>query len=249
MALSIGTSAVQLTLLNNQASNNKQLGTTTLRLSTGLRINSGKDDPAGLIGAEQIRGELIALAAQTRANSARQRETNVQQSGRRIATEVLQDVRGLLVEASDSFTSTEQRQAIQQQIDSSLNALDTLGSTTGFAVPAELISLRSGGSGNAVNGNTAEAIETLDAQLSKVNQANAAAGAYQKYTLDVEQRLAEDKAVIAAQALSQQEDADFATETSNLIKGKILVDASLKAMALSQRIQQDNITMLFDALI
>ncbi len=249
MALNIGATGIQLTLLNNNRRTSEGLGRATERLATGLRINRGSDDPAGLIGAEQLRGDLIDLGAQTRINSTLQLQTNVQQQGRQIASDVLIEVRGQIVEASNLSASEEQTEAIQQQIDLSLDALDTLGSISGFTLPAELETLRTGGSNSIVDGNTAEAIELIDEQLSTINQASAAAGAYQKYTLDVDQRLAEDKAVATAQALSLQEDADYAQETSNLIKSEILSEASIKTIALAQRLQKEGTNLLLDTLL
>jgi flagellin len=224
------------------------LGRTFERLATGRRINRGSDDLAGLIGAIQLRGDLVDLRAQTRVNNTLQFRTNIQQQGRQIASDVLIEVRGLIVEASNLSSSDEQRQAIQQQIDQSLDALDTLGSISGFAIPAELDSLRTGGSNNVVDGGAAEAIEVLDEQLSTIHQASAAAGAYQKYTLDVNQRLAEDKGVIIAQALSLQEDADYAQESANLIKSQILSEASIKTIALAQKLQREGTALLFNLL-
>ena len=42
---------------------NKMLSISLERLSTGLRINRGKDDPAGLIASENLRAEKMAIAA------------------------------------------------------------------------------------------------------------------------------------------------------------------------------------------
>jgi flagellin-like hook-associated protein FlgL len=235
VALNIGASSTQLTLLNNSRRNNEGLGRATERLATGLRINRGSDDPAGLIGAEQLRGDLVDISAQTRINSTLQMQTNIQQQGRQIASNVLIEMRGLAVEAANLSASQEQTSAIQTQFDQSLDSLDTLGAISGFSVPAELETLRSGGDNSIEGGNAADAIEVLDEQLATINKASAAAGAYQKYTLDIDQRLAEDKAVVTAQALSLQEDADYAQETSNLIKSKILNEASIKTIALAQR--------------
>lgn len=249
MGLNIGASSVQLSLLNNNRRINEELGRVTERLATGRRINRGSDDPAGLIGAESLRGDLVDLNAQMRVNSALQLQTNIRQMGRQIASDVLIEVRGLIVEASNLSSSDEQRQAIQQQIDASLDALDLLGSTSGFALPAELESLRSSGSNNIVDGQAAEAFKVLEEQLSTIHRASAAAGAYQKYTLDVNQRLAEDKAVAIAQALSLQEDADYAQESSNLIKNLILTEASIKTIALHQKLQREGTALLFKSLL
>ncbi len=249
MGLTVGSTSIQLTLFNNNARTNAALGRATERLATGLRINRGSDDPAGLVSAEQSLGDLVQFSAQTRANSALQSQIDVQQRGRQIASDVLIHVRGQVIEAADGSTSNEQKQAIQSEIDASLDSLRTLGAISGFAIPAELESLRLGGSANVVDGDTAEATAVLDEQLSTINQASAATGAYQKYTLDVNQRLAEDQAVATAQALSLQADANYAEESSNLVKSQILTRASYKTLVLAQKLQREGLSMLFDALL
>ena len=54
------TSMLATRVLNAQ---NKALNTSLERLSTGLRINRGSDDPAGLIASEVLRGEIGAIKA------------------------------------------------------------------------------------------------------------------------------------------------------------------------------------------
>jgi flagellin-like hook-associated protein FlgL len=89
----------------------------------------------------------------------------------------------------------------------------------------------------------------LDEQLATIIEAAAAAGAYQKYTLDVNQRLAEDQAVATAQALSLQQDADYAEESSNLVKSQILTVASYDTLTLAQRLQHEGLSKLFSGLL
>ena len=248
MGLSIGSSSIQLTLFQNHSQANRFTRQATERLATGLQINRASDDPAGLIGAEQLRGDLVEIGAEVKVLNARQRKTSIQQSGRQIASEVLHEVRGLFVQASDGTLSAEQREAIQLQVDSSLDALDFLGAATGFALPESLEALRAGGTSNAVDGNSAEGVELIEAQLSSINLASAAAGAYEKYTLEVDQRLAEDRAVATASSLSQIEDADYVRESSRLVTGQILTEASVRTIALAQQIRSDQVLSLFEIL-
>jgi len=248
MGLSIGASGIQTTLLINNSKANKFLNQSTERLSTGLRINHARDDPAGLIGAEKLRGDLVDISANLEVNSAQRGQVRVQQSGRQIASDVLREVRGLLVQASGNTNSKEEQAAIQLQIDASLDSLDLIGSATGFSLDASLENLRSGESANVVDGEVAEAVELIDEQLSAVNLASVAAGAYEKYTLDVDQRLAEDRQVATAAALSSIADADYARESSNLVIGGILAQSSIKTQALYQRLQLEQVTALFDNL-
>jgi flagellin len=110
-----------------------QLHTALSRLSTGMRINSGKDDPAGLIASENLRRDIV---------SAKGAISNSERAGQMIATadsalgqvsNLLNDIRGLVVEASNrGVISSEQVAANQLQIDSSLEAIDRIAQTTTF---------------------------------------------------------------------------------------------------------------------
>ncbi len=117
-------------LTTNSASMNRTLQ----RLSTGLRINRGSDDPAGLIGSETLRGEKTAIAAAIDNAGRADNMLNVAEGG-------LQEVSSLLVSlenlvdrsASESGLSAEELAANQQQIDSILSTIDRIATTTTFA--------------------------------------------------------------------------------------------------------------------
>src|SRR5262245_33318446 len=112
---------------------NDQLQQALTRLSTGLRINSGKDDPAGLIASENLRRDI------TSANTA---IGNSQQAGQLIATadsglgqisNLLNDIRGLAVQAANrGVLSDEQIAANQLQVDASLEAIDRIAKVTTY---------------------------------------------------------------------------------------------------------------------
>ena len=59
----INTNTVSLLAQRTLSQQNASLNTTLERLSTGLRINRGKDDPAGLIASESLRSENAAIEA------------------------------------------------------------------------------------------------------------------------------------------------------------------------------------------
>lgn len=248
MVLRIGSSGLQSTLLNNHSRANQFVNRATERLSTGLRINHGRDDPAGLIAAEKLRSDLVDVKARSRVNNALRGQNRIKQGGLRAKTDVLQELRGLAVQASGNANSREEKNAIQLQVDSSLDALELIASASGTALPTALTNLRSGGSANLADGDVAEAVEVIDQELSSNTAARMAAGVYEKYTLDVDQRLAEAQAVAAASSLSSIADADYAQESSNLVVGGILAEASIKTIALSQKIQMEQATAIFDRL-
>lgn len=129
----INTNVSSLVAQNRLNSTNNDLQTSLTRLSTGLRINTGKDDPAGLIASEALRSDITGI------NKA---ISNTQRASQIIATadsalgqvsSLLNDVRGLVVEAANNGAlSDDEIAANQLQVDSSLEAINRIAQTTTF---------------------------------------------------------------------------------------------------------------------
>jgi flagellin len=118
----------------NLARSSSDLALRLQRLSTGLRINRGADDPAGLIVSERLRSEIQGMG-QAIANSER--------AGSVIATtegylnevaDLLNSIKGLIVEAaSTGGVSREEIEANQLQIDSAIESITRISNTASFA--------------------------------------------------------------------------------------------------------------------
>ena len=113
---------------------NRQLQQSLQRLSSGLRINRGADDPAGLIVSTRLRTEISA-AEQAIRNS--ERAINVIATGEGALAEIQQlllDVRNLTIEAANTGAfSDEEIRANQLQIDSAVESITRIANTTNFA--------------------------------------------------------------------------------------------------------------------
>ncbi|HHM12292.1 MAG TPA: flagellin [Planctomycetaceae bacterium] len=125
----VGSLIAQTTL----ARNNGTLSVALQRLSTGLRINTAKDDPAGLIASEALRSNLTsvdrAIGNSERANQV----IATADSAIGQVSKLLNDIRGLIVEgANEGALSDDQISANQLQIDSSLEAINRISRTTTF---------------------------------------------------------------------------------------------------------------------
>lgn len=103
------------------------------RLSTGLRINRGSDDPAGLIASENLRKQIAGNSA---AIKNAERAINIVGTAEGALNEVsamLLDLQSLLTEAANSGgLSTEEIEANQLQVDSILNSITRISNTTEF---------------------------------------------------------------------------------------------------------------------
>lgn len=129
----INTNISSLIAQNRLNRTNQDLQVALTRLSTGLRINTGQDDPAGLIASEALRSDVTAI------NKA---ISNTQRAGQIIATAdsalgqvstLLNNMRGLIVEAANvGAFSDDEIKANQLQIDSSLEAINRIAQTTTF---------------------------------------------------------------------------------------------------------------------
>ena len=112
----------------------RALGLSLERLSSGLRINRGADDPAGLIVSERLRSEISA-GRQAIKNS--ERAINVIATAEGALNEVaamLNDIQALIVEAANSGAfSREEIAANQLQIDASIDSITRIANTTNFA--------------------------------------------------------------------------------------------------------------------
>ncbi|HOB75269.1 MAG TPA: flagellin [Phycisphaerae bacterium] len=120
----------QRTLRQNQ----RDLSLSLERLSSGLRINRGADDPAGLINSESLRAE-IAGANQAISNS--QRAINIIATAEGALNEVaslLIDIQRLVVESANTGAlSADEIRANQLQIDSAVESITRIANTTTFA--------------------------------------------------------------------------------------------------------------------
>ncbi|MEQ8838796.1 MAG: flagellin, partial [Lacipirellulaceae bacterium] len=129
----INTNVSSLVAQNTLGRSNAGLNEALTRLSTGLRINTGKDDPAGLIASENLRSDITAI---------RRSISNTERAVQVIATadsslgqvsSLLNDIRGLVTESANAGAlSDEQIAANQLQLDSSLEALNRIAQTTTF---------------------------------------------------------------------------------------------------------------------
>src|SRR5580704_7253594 len=131
---SIVTNVAALVAQNALAKSQASLNVSLERLSTGLRINSGADDPAGLIASQDLQSEMTGL--QQAVNNSAQ-ATNVITTADGALTEVsslLNDIKGLVVESANSGALTpDELQANQLQVDSDVQAITRIAGTTSFA--------------------------------------------------------------------------------------------------------------------
>lgn len=130
----INTNVPSLRGLRSLAQANKLLEQSLTRLSTGLQINTGKDNPSGLIASETLRSQLTVIGQSIKnTNRANNVIATADSALGEIAT-LLNQVRGLVQEGLNvGALSPEEIEANQGQIDAALNAINRISANTSFA--------------------------------------------------------------------------------------------------------------------
>lgn len=128
----INTNYLALVSQNNLTKSQGALGTAIERLSSGLRINSAKDDAAGQAIANRFTANIKGLTqAQRNANDG----ISIAQTTEGALNEInnnLQRVRELTVQAANNTNSSSDLQSIQEEIDQRLAEIDRVSEQTQF---------------------------------------------------------------------------------------------------------------------
>jgi flagellin len=128
----INTNVMSLNAQRNLSTSAGALATALQRLSSGLRINSAKDDAAGLAIAERFTTQIRGLNQAARnANDG----ISLAQTGEGALAEItnnLQRIRELAVQAANSTNSASDREALNQEVEQRLAEIERVASQTSF---------------------------------------------------------------------------------------------------------------------
>ena len=132
MAMTINTNVVSINAQRNLGLSGGSLSTSMQRLSSGLRVNSAKDDAAGLAISErmstQVRG--LTVAARNANDGISLAQTAEGALGK--VGDMLQRMRDLAVQASNATNSKSDREALQAELVQLRDEVDRVAKTTTF---------------------------------------------------------------------------------------------------------------------
>jgi flagellin len=262
--------------LNTQRALNRSqtsLQTSLQRLSSGLRINSAKDDAAGLAISERFTTQIRGLNQGVRnANDA----ISLAQTGEGALQEVtnaLQRIREIAVQAVNATNSDADRLSLQEEVSqlqaeitrisgTTFNGTQIIGSgATSFvfqvganagdtiSVTTTDITSAAGYASVVTNGNVSVAsaaedlISSVDTFLDAVNSTRAELGAVQNRFESVI-RNGQNVAENLTASRSRIQDADFAAETANLTRSQILQQAGVAMLSQANALPQNVLALL-----
>ena len=248
MGQTINTNIMSMTAQRNLNKSSTIMQTSIERLSSGLRVNSAKDDAAGLAIAERMNAQVKGMNVAIRNANDGISLAQTAEGGLNEVGSMLQRMRELAVQSANGTNSTSDRvnlelefAALNSEITriaevTQFNGLKVLGSDAGnfaFQVGANggetlsitttsISSITAAISGSA--GAASAAISTIDTMIDTVTSARATYGAAQSRFTSAITNLEigiENQSAARARIV----DADFAVETANMTRAQILQQA------------------------
>lgn len=231
MGSTINTNAYSLNAQRNLNKNSLGLASALERLSSGLRVNSAKDDAAGLAIGMDMDKAARSLASDIRTASDTISKAQVADGALSVVNDVLQRIAELVAQQSNTNLTSTQVGYIKTEIDSLVTAGNDIQDNAKFNGSVAFTKL------------TVSCAADMSTQISAVASARATQGAtmntqefkIQSYQVNYENTMA---------AKSRIMDADFAEETSRLARYQILQQAGTAMVAQANAIPQNVLSLL-----
>ncbi|MEQ1821677.1 MAG: flagellin [Fimbriimonadaceae bacterium] len=133
MSFRINTNLSAMTALRNVSMTGSEQAKSITRLSTGLRISSAGDDPAGLIASEGFRSQIASLGQAVRNNQDAVNFAKTAEGALDEVNKLLNDARSLAVASANSGSlDSNQLQANQSQLSSIVESVTRISNNTQF---------------------------------------------------------------------------------------------------------------------
>ncbi|MBF4178084.1 flagellin [Lelliottia nimipressuralis] len=274
----INTNLLSLTTQNNLNKSQSSLGTAIERLSSGLRINSSKDDAAGQAIANRMTSQVKGMTQAARnANDGISLVQTAEGNLNEINTN-LQRIRELAVQAANDTNGSTDLTSINTEITQRLSEIDRIAGGANFngksllngSVSTSLsIQVGAGTSANdtikidstalinatsgslsttlnttiADNATAQTVISAADDAIAKIDGARSNMGAIQNRFESTINNLNNSITNLSA-AQSRIQDADYATEVSNMSRAQILQQAGTSVLSQANQVPQAMLSLL-----
>ncbi|RJG52777.1 flagellin FliC [Sphingobium terrigena] len=259
----IGTNTAALRSANASTMASKSLSTAMERLSTGKRINSAKDDAAGLAIASSMTSQIRGMTQAVRNANDGISLAQTAEGALGEVTNMLQRIRELAVQSASGTYTDDDRANMQAEVAELGAQIDDViantkfNGTNVFGAADVTIAIQTGaGSADQVDlvitgldvsaasasdigtaAGATTALDDVDDALAAVGTTRAALGAGQNRLESTVNNLTNNITNLT-DARSRIEDADFSSETTSLAKSQILSQASTAMLAQANQSQQ-----------
>ena len=132
MALFVNTNVASINGQRNLMGSTSSLETSMTRLASGLRINSAKDDAAGLQISNRLTSQINGLGVAMRNANDGISMAQTAEGAMQESTNILQRMRDLSIQSANATNSTVDRKSLQEEMTQLNNELDRIANTTTF---------------------------------------------------------------------------------------------------------------------
>lgn len=132
MALTVNTNVASLNTQRNLSNSSNALSTSLQRLSTGSRINSAKDDAAGLQIANRLTSQINGMGVAVKNSNDGISMAQTAEGALEQSTTILQRMRDLSLQSANGSNSPEERKALNAEVNELKKELDRIANTTSF---------------------------------------------------------------------------------------------------------------------
>jgi flagellin len=261
MGLVINTNIASINAQRNLSRTEDSLNTSLARLSSGMRITAAKDDAAGLAISERLNAQIRGLAQAERNASDGISLVQVAEGSMNEVGAILIRMRELAVQASTGTYGTEERGYLQNEFGQLMQEIDRIAAVTDFNGtpllngtasidlqvgirndPNDRITINVGAldttgiglSGTLISGadgtNAQDALDAIDTAINSVSQARGSLGAIQNRLSSTVKNLSTQRENLSA-ANSRIRDVDVASETVEMTRTQILMQAGISVLA------------------
>ena len=274
MSLFVNTNVSSLNARRQLFTSSNMLSTAFERLSSGFRINSAKDDAAGLQIADRMTSQIMGLDQAVRnANDGISLAQTAEGALQEITT-ALQRIRVLAVQSQNGINSSSDRLALQKEVSALKAEISRIASTTQFAGVNVLagnysaVFLVGANAGQFISVNISRAgggfgtsgLNMANTTVATANDASAAMAAVDTAISIIDAKRADLGAIQnrfqstirnlsnisqnVSAARSRIRDTDFATETAELTRWQIIQQASTTVLSQANQRPQAALQLL-----
>lgn len=186
MALSVNTNVSALNTQRNLNSSSNALSTSLQRLSTGSRINSAKDDAAGLQIANRLTSQVNGLNVAVKNSNDGISMAQTAEGALEQSTAILQRMRDLSLQSANGSNSEKERGALNSEVNELKKELDRISNTTSFGGR----NLLDGSFGTTTFQVGASANETISVKINEMSSKSLDATMYKADAADLSEPLA-----------------------------------------------------------
>ncbi len=273
MAITVNTNVTSMKAQKNLNISSGALATSMERLSSGLRINSAKDDAAGLAISNRLNSQVRGLEVGMRNANDAISIAQIAEGAMQEQTNMLQRMRDLTIQSENGANSTEDLAALKAEMDQLVTEIDNIGTSTAFGntklmqggfsgtgkafqvghqdgedirvvvKTTDKTSLSVGSLNNATSANRASSLAAIDKAIKTIDTQRGDLGAIQNRVAHNISNSANTQANVA-DAKSRIVDVDFAKETAVMTKNQVLQQTGSTMLAQANQLPQVALSLL-----